>query len=252
MRIACVIPARLKSSRFPKKMLAMLAGRPLLQWVWEAALATERFDQVVIAVDDEEIADVVKSFGGTFTMTSPACLSGTERLVELVQTNRIKADIYVNWQGDEPFVEGKIIEDLLQSIDKGDGEIWTLKKRIEDPLQITSTQYAKVVTDIQGYALLFSRSPIPCYRDDKENEEKIYYKHFGIYAFTHNALQKISLLSPCAIEMAEQLEQLRFLHHGLKIKVHETQFEVQGIDLPEHLAMAEQLVKLRHPSVVVM
>ncbi len=251
MRLACVIPARLKSTRFPRKMLASLAGRPLLQWVWEAALATKRFDEVVIAVDDEEIADVVKEFGGSFVMTSPACLSGTERIVELVRTNRLKADIYVNWQGDEPFIDGKIIDDLLQSVDRDDSEIWTLKKRIEDPLQITSIQCAKVVTDVQGLALLFSRSPIPYYRDEKESQRKVYYKHIGLYAFTDDVLQKISLLPLCEMESAEQLEQLRFLYHGLKIKVHETRFEVQGIDLPEHLAMAEELVKIRHPSVVV-
>jgi 3-deoxy-manno-octulosonate cytidylyltransferase (CMP-KDO synthetase) len=226
-------------------MLASLGGKPLLQWVWEAALATRQFDHIIIAVDDEEIADLVKSFGGSFAMTSPACLSGTERLVELMQTGRLKADIYVNWQGDEPFIDGQMIGDLLQSVDREDAEIWTLKKRIEDPVQITSIQHAKVVTDAQGYALLFSRSPIPCYRDVKTDEEKIYYKHIGLYAFAHSALQKISSLPPSPIEMAEQLEQLRFIYHGLKMKVHETQVEVQGIDLPEHLSMAEQLVRAR-------
>ncbi len=251
MKIACMIPARLKSSRFPRKMLASLAGRPLLQWVWEAAVASEKFDEVVVAVDDEEIEGLVKGFGATVHMTSVDCLNGTDRLIELVLSNRLKADIYVNWQGDEPFIEKAMIDDLLQSVEKGGTDMWTLKKKITDRSQINSIQYAKVVTDVNGYAMLFSRNPIPCYRDAKTDEEKIYYKHIGIYAFTHDALHRLAKLPPAALEIAEQLEQLRLLYHGLKVKLHETSFEVQGIDLPEHLAMAEELIKQRSPSVVV-
>jgi 3-deoxy-manno-octulosonate cytidylyltransferase (CMP-KDO synthetase) len=242
MKIACMIPARLQSSRFPKKMLSFLHGKPLLQWVWEAALATERFDEVVIAVDAEETADLVKSFGGKCAMTSPDCINGTERAVELIQTERLDADIVINWQGDEPLVHKAMIDDLMQSIEEKESHIWTLKKKIMDQKQVNSTQFTKVVTDHQNHALLFSRSPIPCYRDTQSDDEKVYYKHIGIYAFTKEALLKIAKIPPCSIELFEQLEMLRFLYYGLKIKVHETVYEVQGIDLPEHLALAEQLL----------
>jgi len=240
-----MIPARLQSSRFPRKMLAMLGGKPLLQWVWESAINSGRFEEIVFAVDAEEIADLVRSFGGKVHMTSPTCLNGTERMVELLKTGRLDADVCVCWQGDEPFVEKSMIDDVLQTAETSDADVWTLKKRIVDPRQITSIQYPKVVTDAQGNALLFSRSPIPCYRDAVSDEEKIYYKHIGIYAYSKKSLHKISGLPVAPIELTEQLEQLRWLYHGLKIQVHETKNEVQGIDLPEHLALAEELIKNR-------
>ncbi len=252
MKITCMIPARLQSSRFPRKMLSMLAGKPLLEWVWQAARDTGRFDEIVIAVDAEETADLVRSFGARYIMTSPSCLSGTERLVELALTEQVDADIFVNWQGDEPFIGKEMIADLLQSVHETDADVWTLKKKITNPAQVSSIQYAKVVTDAEGNALYFSRSPIPCYRDACPDEQKIYYKHVGIYAFTKAAILRIAALPPCSLELAEQLEQLRFLNHGLKLKVHETGHEVQGIDLPEHLAMAEELIKKQRSSVVVM
>jgi 3-deoxy-manno-octulosonate cytidylyltransferase (CMP-KDO synthetase) len=225
-------------------MLKFLGGKPLLQWVWEAAIATGRFDDVVIAVDAEETAELVASFGGKYVMTSPGHLCGTERLIEVVQSGRVDGEIIVNWQGDEPFIQKAMIDDLLQSIEDKEADIWTLKKKIENPEQIHSVHIAKVVTDAQDCALFFSRSPIPCYRDARPDEQKIYYKHVGIYAYTKEALLKIATLSPCEAELAEQLEQLRFLHHGLKIKVHKTLHEVQGIDLPEHLVIAEKAIAM--------
>ncbi len=234
--IACVIPARLKSTRFPRKMLSQLGGKPLLQWVWERASSVAAFNQVAFAVDSDEVAELVSSFGGNYFMTSESCPSGTDRLVELNEKGMIKADIWVNWQGDEPFINDEMIADLLQSCDDDDTDVWTLKKKIINPDEITSPHFAKVVCDHRGYALYFSRSPIPYYRDDPE---KICYKHVGLYAFTGQALKKISSLKPCSIETAEQLEQLRFLYNNLRVRVHETQHEVFGIDLPEHLSKAE-------------
>lgn len=242
-KITCVIPARLQSTRFPRKILADLAGRPLLQWVWEAACKTRIFDKVVIAVDAEETARVVDSFGGHAEMTAVSCVNGTERLIELVQDGRIQGDIFVNWQGDEPFIDKGMIEDLLQTCQKIDSDLWTLKKKIKDNAQVHSPHFAKVVTDADGRALLFSRSPIPHYRDFLPESEKVFYKHIGIYAFTRKALLQISQFSPCSIEDAEQLEQLRWIYNGLRIGVHETQKEVFGIDVPEHLAMAHDHIQ---------
>lgn len=236
MKIACIIPARLQSTRFPRKMLATLCNKPLLQWVWESACKVSLFDEVAFAVDSEEIAELVRSFGGKCFLTSETCANGTERLIELQERNLVQADIWVNWQGDEPFINEQMIRDLLQSCEE-ESDVWTLKKKIVNPAEISSPQFAKVVCDGQGCALYFSRSPIPYCRD---TTEKTYYKHVGLYAFTAESLKKISKLEPCALEVAEQLEQLRFLHHGLRVRVHETQYEVIGIDLPEHLTLAEQ------------
>jgi len=238
-KIACIIPARLQSTRFPQKMLKMLYGKPLLEWVWNQANTVSAFDHIAFAIDAQETADLIASFGGRYYMTSTHCLSGTERLIEVMEQSKVTADIWVNWQGDEPFITEKMIGELLQSCDEEDSDVWTLKKRITKPEEITSPHFAKVVCDQNDHALFFSRSMIPFYRDPIAEEHKVFYKHVGLYAFTQGALKKLALLPPCSIEQAEQLEQLRFLYHNLRIKVHETDQEVFGIDLPEHLVRAE-------------
>jgi 3-deoxy-manno-octulosonate cytidylyltransferase (CMP-KDO synthetase) len=238
-KIACIIPARLKSTRFPKKMLCMLKNKPLLQWVWEAATSVSLFDEVVFAVDAPEIAELITTFGGKWFMTSENCQSGSERLSELLQKKLVDADIWVNWQGDEPFICEQMILDLLQSCGSEESDMWTLKKKIIHEDEATNSQFAKVVCDAKGFALYFSRSQIPFYRDISEWNQKNIFKHVGLYAYTRDALTKINALDPCEIEQAEQLEQLRFLSHNMKIRVHETDIEVVGIDLPEHLVKAE-------------
>lgn len=238
-KIACVIPARLKSTRFPRKILSLLHSKPLIQWVWEAAKSVPLFDSVTIAIDADETADVIRSFGGTSIMTSESCPSGTMRLCELLQRNKIDADIFVCWQGDEPFLHEKMIAELLQSVRTDAADVWTLKKRISALEDVHSPHFAKVVTDSEGYALYFSRSPIPYHRD---MQETVYYKHIGIYAYTRNALERLSQLPSSYLAEAEQLEQLNFLHHGLKVRVHETSHEGFGIDIPEHLEKATAFI----------
>ncbi len=244
-KIACIIPARLASTRFPKKILASLCGKPILQWIWEAATACSRFDEVLFAIDSEETAQLIESFGGKYAMTSTACASGTDRLVEVMQRGIVQADVWVNWQGDEPFITKQMIEELLQSVDKSDADLWTLKKLITKPEDVTSPHIAKLVCDDRGNALYFSRSPIPYYRDEEAGGP--YYKHVGLYAYTTAVLQKIAALPPNALEEAEKLEQLRFLCHGITIKVHETSQEVIGIDRPVDLQKAE-MYAARVPS----
>lgn len=238
-KVVCVIPARLKSTRFPKKMLCDLRGKPLLQWVWEAASAVSVFDDVVFAVDAEETAELIRGFGGKCLMTSESCPSGSDRLAELLDMGLLDADIWVNWQGDEPFIHERMIMDLIQSCGTEESDLWTLKKRITNPEEATNPHIAKLVCDSNGFAMYFSRNQIPYYRDVSDFSKKELYKHVGLYAYTREALKKILALSPCYIEVAEQLEQLRFLYNGLRIRVHETDYEVFGIDLPEHLAKAE-------------
>lgn len=240
LKMICVIPARLHSTRFPKKILTLLHDKPLIQWVWEKACSISCFDQVIIAIDAEETREIIQSFGANYIMTSQDCTTGTDRLIEVMQKSSIRADIWVNWQADEPFISEQMIKDLLQST--SDSDIWTLKKRIIDSSDILSPHIIKVVCNYEGYALYFSRSAIPYYRD--QNSLQLYYQHIGLYAFSQTALEKISLLESCDIEKAEKLEQLRFLFHNLRIHVNETLESSLGIDLPEHLTKAEKYLGL--------
>lgn len=241
-KVACVIPARLQSSRFPRKILAPLKGKPLIEWVWMAAKKVACFDEVVFAIDAEETSSVIKSFGGKYYMTCPDHPVGTDRLAELQKNGLIKADVWVNWQADGPFINESTIHDLLQSCDKDSADVWTLKKRIFSEEDILSPDVSKVVCDEKGRAMYFSRSTLPFYRKVPQGKQKIYYKHVGLYAYSDVGLKKISALAPCDLEVIEQLEQLRFLYHGLHVQVHETQYETLEVDLPEHLARAESVM----------
>lgn len=238
--IACVIPARLASTRFPRKILALLGGKPLVQHAYEAAKASNIFDDVVIAVDSEETLLEVKRFGGKALMTSLNCINGTERLLEVKARGQMQADVWVNWQADEPFIHRALLEDLLQGIEIS-GDIWTLRKTLHLKNELEDPNIVKVVVNARQQALYFSRSQIPYLRNT--THEASVYKHIGLYAYSAKALDMIGTLSECMLEKAEMLEQLRFLYHGLNISVYETSYETIGIDLPEHLQHAEQYLQ---------
>ncbi|MFH1831956.1 MAG: 3-deoxy-manno-octulosonate cytidylyltransferase [bacterium] len=245
-KIACIIPARLASTRFPRKMLATILGKPLLEWVWIATQQVKHFDYVGFAIDSQETEAIIKKITPNYIMTSPECPSGTDRIIEVLNTNKIEADIWVNWQGDEPFISPAMIDTLLQSIDNPSNkpnQIWTLKKKICNENEIPSPNFAKVVCDINDNALYFSRSAIPFYREPLNSPEKTYYKHVGIYAYTPQALKEIEQMAPSPLEDAEKLEQLRYIQNGLSIKIHETNEEVIGIDIPEHLEAATERMR---------
>lgn len=229
MRKVCVIPARLASTRFPKKILAELQGKSLLQWTYEAAKKCP-FDEIIIAVDAKETLDLVESFGAKAILTCEKCPSGTMRLVELVERDLIQGDIFINWQADEPLITRDMIEELLV----GPGDIWTLKKKIYGKEQILDPNNVKVVADRNGYALYFSRCPIP-------HNGSSFYKHLGIYAFTREALQKIAHFPPSLLEKAEHLEQLRFLENGMKIRVNSTNGEAIGVDTKKDFQELEKI-----------
>lgn len=249
-KTVCVIPARLMSTRFPGKMLTYLAGKPLLERVWSAAVATKLFDEIVIAGDDQKIADLVAGFNGRYVATSPECASGTDRLIEVMKKGVITGDVWVNWQGDEPFITGDMIQALLQTTDDTRDDMWTLKKRITVAHNITAPNIAKVVCDAEGYAMYFSRSQIPFVRDSNDYDALvklgIYYKHVGIYAYRPATLERIAGMKQTVCEDAEKLEQLRFLHYGVRIRVHETEKEVVGIDTPQDLAQAEAIFRQKN------
>jgi 3-deoxy-manno-octulosonate cytidylyltransferase (CMP-KDO synthetase) len=251
-KVTCVVPARLESTRFPKKVLARLGGKPILQWVFEAARLVDVFGEIIFAIDSQETADVIKSFGGNFCFTSQECKTGTDRLVEVFKKKSScrldhPTDIWVNWQADEPFVSPDMITTLLSSCGCDEADVWTLKKKIADSHSILCPNTVKVVCDLQDYALYFSRSPIPFYRDE-DGIGHSYYKHIGLFAYSSAALKKISSLNDSFLETAEKLEQLRFLQNRLKIRVHETDREVVGIDTAQDLERAEKLLKMRKNS----
>lgn len=234
MKVVCVIPARLHSKRFPRKVLSYLGGKPLLQWIWEAAISCPQFDMVAFAIDHPETANLIRRFQGKYFMTSENCPSGTDRLIELMESRIMEGDIWVNWQGDELFINSSMISDLLQTMNDQAIDVWTLKKQITDEVDIKNPHVVKVVTNQMGHALYFSRAPIPYARDGVAN----YYKHIGLYAYRTSTLQKIQQLSLSPLEKIEALEQLRFMEEGLKIQVHETSMDTQGIDIPEDLLIA--------------
>ena len=243
LNIVCIIPARLNSTRFPEKILKNLGNKPLLQWVWEAANKTTIFKDVVFAIDSEKTADLIKSFGGKYLMTSENCKSGTDRIIEIMHTGKLNADIWVNWQADEPFISPKMIHKLLETKDGEKSDVWTLKKKIIAHNEILNPNNVKVVTDKNDHALYFSRSAIPFDRDKDNNSNLKYFKHIGIYAYTTKALQQISQMDKCILEDSEKLEQLRFLYNGLKIKLNETDQEVIGIDTPQDLENAKKIIE---------
>lgn len=249
MKIICVIPARLESKRFSRKMLTHLVGKPLLQHVWNAASTCPLFNEVYFAIDALETAQVINTFNGKFFMTPVECNSGTERIAYLVKNKIIHGDIFVNWQGDEPFITHQMIEELLQEVTTADADVWTLKKRITDPTELYSKSVAKVVCNQQDKALYFSRSPIPGVRDEEDFSRQLeqypFFKHIGLYAFTKRALKNLYTHPTVSIlEDAEKLEQIRFLEQGLTIKAFQTETEVFGIDFPSDLLRAEKRLEI--------
>lgn len=235
-KIACIIPARLESTRLPRKILEMIGDKTMIQLVWEAAHRCSQFASVHFAIDSMETAEVIDGFGGKWLMTNNCHPNGTSRLIECI--DQISADIWVNWQADEPFITPQMINDLLQNVN--DGMIWTLKKEIDNPEEIAAPQFVKVVTDNFGKALYFSRSPIPY------NSQK-YYKHIGLYAYTTFALHQIKQMTPSPLSIIESLEQLTFMEHGLPIQVHETDYEALGINTLEDLQKARSSLSLTYP-----
>ncbi|MEM7175580.1 MAG: 3-deoxy-manno-octulosonate cytidylyltransferase [Chlamydiota bacterium] len=247
MKIACIIPARLGSKRFPRKVLATFGAKPLLAWVWEAAQRCSQFDEVTFAIDAPETAELIASFGGRFFFTNTDCLSGTDRLVELKQRRAITADVWVNWQADEPFIRPAMIGDLLQTVAEKEYDVWSLRKAVTAAADVTNPNVVKVVTNKKGKALYFSRSPIP-YARGNTTFSGCYFKHIGLYAFTAQALDRLSELSPSPLEQLEQLEQLRFLENGLSMQLHTTSHETVAIDRPEDLIQASILALGAHKS----
>lgn len=242
MRSIGVIPARWGSTRFEGKVLAKLKGKYLIQHVWERARKSKALDSILVACDDERIMKAVEEFGGKAVMTSKKHVSGTDRIAEAVGPMAVK--VVVNIQADEPLVEPKLIDHLVQTIlDDRTCMMATAVKFIEDKDELENPNVVKVVIDQNRNALYFSRSVIPHNRDKKKFDDINYYKHLGIYAYRKEFLLKFKDLPKSHLESIEKLEQLRVLEAGNKIKTIETTIDTIGVDTPEDLARVERLIK---------
>ena len=240
MKSVIVIPARYGATRFPGKSLARIQGRPMIQWVWEAASRSRLTEQVIVATDDDRIADVAAKFGADVIMTKKSHGSGTDRMAEVA--DKISAQLYVNVQGDEPLLSSSAVDDLIRGMMESPRiPIGTLAHRIESEAEWRSPEVVKVVCNRHREALYFSRSPLPFQRAfDKEAR---LLRHVGIYAFRARALETFVSLKPSTLEIAESLEQLRALEYGMTIQVIETKYRCLGVDTPADLARVEAALR---------
>lgn len=241
MKFYALIPSRYGSSRFPGKPLAQIAGKPMIQWVYENVKKVAYLDDVYVATDDQRIYDAVASFGGKALMTSPNHACGTDRLAECADIlNMDNEDIVLNIQGDEPLIRPEMVRDLISTFDDKTVYMGTLKKRIEDNEELYNPNVVKVINDINGDAIYFSRFTIPYERD---GERRTHYKHVGTYGYKVWFLKKYSTMPKTELEIAESLEQLRVIENGLKIRVKETVWQTVGVDTPEQIQLVEDLIR---------
>ncbi|MFT4600077.1 MAG: 3-deoxy-manno-octulosonate cytidylyltransferase (CMP-KDO synthetase) [Arenicella sp.] len=231
MKVLGIIPARYASSRFPGKPLIDIAGKSMIQRVYEQASKSEMISEVVVATDDQRIFDHVTSFEGKVMMTSENHSNGTERCGEVIQ-EYIDADVVINIQGDEPLIKPEQLDRVLSLFEDDSVQIGTLAKKITDQDSIQNENRVKVVFDKNHEALYFSRSVIPFQKGGNVAE---YYKHIGIYAWRLSTLKELLKLTPTELELSESLEQLRWMQNGYRIRIAETSFETPNIDTPEDL-----------------
>jgi len=252
MKTIGIIPTRFQSIRFPGKPLALLEDKPMIQWVYEGVLQSQLFDTILIATDHDQIAETARSFGAEVVMTSSEHPSGTDRIREALETYEAQTgqewDLVVNIQGDEPLIEKEQLEPLIQLFQNNpEAQIGTLCTPIHDLRELESPNVVKVVTGQEGQGLYFSRSPIPFFRDraglPKALAAGLFQKHIGLYAFRPPILKQTAFLAISSLERAESLEQLRWLQSGMRIFVAQTNHTTIGVDTPEDLDRAAQLIK---------
>ncbi len=247
--VLAVIPARLAAQRFPGKPLALISGKPLVQWVWEAALKAKRVTRVVVATDSEKIARVVKGFGGEAIMTSPRCPSGTDRVAEVAR--HIRSEIVVNVQGDEPLLQPQTIDRVVEALqDDAHAVMSTAVRKAENEREWRNPDVVKAVLDRLHYALYFSREAIPSEARKSAaglsaGQPAPHWVHIGLYAYRRGFLFRFAALPPSTLEQAERLEQLRVLEHGCSIKAVVVNQPTCGVDRPQDVKKAErELAKL--------
>ena len=243
MKFMAIIPARYASTRFPGKPLAVLGGKTVIQRVYEQVSSV--LSEVYVATDDQRIYDCVEGFGGKAIMTREDHKSGTDRIEEAVEKIGTDADVIINVQGDEPFIQPSQVETLMHLFDAPETQIGTLGKLFESMEAVENPNSPKIVTDNRGFALYFSRSVIPYIRGIERNDwfgQYPFLKHLGIYAYRREVLAEVTRLPQSSLEKAESLEQLRWLQNGYRIRVGLTDVETIGIDTHEDLQRAEQFL----------
>ncbi|MCK4533670.1 3-deoxy-manno-octulosonate cytidylyltransferase [bacterium] len=242
MRIVGVVPVRYNSSRFPGKPLADILGKPMVLWVYQRAKQSQMLEEVFVATDDVRIKKVVEQEGGKVIMTSPSS-SGTDRIAEVAKT--LEYDVFVNIQGDEPLISPEVIDLVVQPFRENPNlSVSTAITTISDKNEINDPNIVKVVVDKFNFALYFSRAAIPFVRDeDKKPPNFQYYKHLGIYGYRKDFLIHFKSMSHCDLEQIEQLEQLRFLKNGYKIKVMLSDYNSISVDTPQDLERVRKIVK---------
>jgi len=244
MKTIGIIPARFASTRYPGKPLAVIQGKSMIQRVYEQAVQAEKLCKVVVATDDVRIAHEVEAFGGNVCLTRADHISGTDRCFEALGLQAIQYDAVVNIQGDEPCIHPEQINQIVSLLENGNDEISTLVFKIQKEDELFNPNTVKVIFDLTGRAIYFSRHPIPYLRTIAANQwinNHSFYKHLGIYGYRSACLEKITQLSPSNLEKAESLEQLRWIENGITITVGITQYESFGIDTPADL---EKVMKL--------
>lgn len=244
-RIVGVIPSRWGSTRFPGKSLALISGKPMIQWVVERVKQAKKLDAVIVATDDRRIAGCIEALelpGVRVAMTRADHPSGTDRIAEAVQS--LEADAVINVQGDEPLIDPALIDELADVIASGKWDMATAATPIDDEAQTTDPSVVKAVFNRHGQALYFSRATIPHIREPKgASMDGVYWRHIGIYAYRRDYLLKLVAEPPCPLENMEKLEQLRALDMGCRMKVLKTRDFGIGVDTPEDVAKAEQLLE---------
>lgn len=246
MKFIGIIPARYASTRFPGKPLAILGGKTVIQRVYEQVVSV--LGEAYVATDDNHIFQQVESFGGHAVMTRTDHKSGTDRIEEAAEKIGTDADVIINVQGDEPFIQKSQIETLMQLFEDTTTQIGTLGKPFESMDAVENPNSPKIVVDNRSFALYFSRSVIPYIRGEKQEDwfgQYPFLKHLGIYAYRREVLSKVTKLPQSSLEKAESLEQLRWLQNGYRIRVGLTDVETVGIDTPEDLARAEEFLAKR-------
>lgn len=242
MRTIAVIPARFQSKRLPGKPLADIHGKTLVEHVYLRASRATRVSEVLVATDDERIVETVTSFGGSAVMTSPDHASGSDRIAEAVRERDV--DLVVNVQGDEPLIAPEAIDDAVALAEQTPGAIVTLESAITDRATLMNRNAVKVVTDRDGFALYFSRSPIPA-PGEGELPADLYYKHLGLYVYPKTVLMQLTELPPSPLEQAERLEQLRALENGIRIRLGVSEHDSIGVDTEEDLEAVRKLIAAR-------
>lgn len=239
MNVLGVIPARYQSTRLPGKPLLMIGTKPMIQWVYQAAKTASLIDELVVATDDQRIYDTVVGFGGKAELTSADHPTGTDRLAEVAK--RYQTELIVNIQGDEPLIQGAVIDSVIKPLLEEPGlSMSTAKVRLTDPEQVNEPSVVKVVTAENGDALYFSRSPIPYPRN---TAKAAYWKHIGLYGYRKDFLMKYVDLPQSQLELVESLEQLRALSNGYRIRVVEVEQDSVGVDTPSDLERVRALLK---------